>query len=148
LIGRRRLDNQLSVCSISALRSSAFVANKKHHASSEESARDAGIRSLRIEELIREELNSLLDSEVTDPCLEGARITMVELSRDGSRARIWFGIAIDRATSSAQETQAAFTRASSFFRGRLCEALALKRMPELRFRYDPAAVVNPSAPEG
>ena len=54
--------------------------NKKHvEPSSEESARGAGFRSLRIEELLREELNSLLDSEVSDPCLEGTRVTSVEL---------------------------------------------------------------------
>jgi ribosome-binding factor A len=43
---------------------------------------------------------------------------------------------------SALELEAAFARASGFFRGRLCEALPLKRMPELSFRLDPAVDVD------
>jgi len=122
----------------------AIAMSKKHdEPSQEESARDAGFRSLRIEELLREELNSLLDSEVSDPCLEGTHVTLVELSRDGSRARIWFSIMTNDDSFTTTEIQAAFVRASGFLRSRLCEALALKRMPELRFCYDPAAVIEP-----
>jgi ribosome-binding factor A len=103
---------------------------------------------MRIEELFREELNSLLDSEVSDPAVEGTRITLVELSRDGSRARIWFACVRDLTTDGAAEVHAAFVRASGFLRSRLCETLALKRMPELRFRQDPAATVEPDEKEG
>jgi ribosome-binding factor A len=121
--------------------------NRKHRESSGEgSARDAGIRSLRIEELFREELNSLLDSEISDPRLEGARVTAVELSSDGSRARIWFALAADESVG-VRDVQAAFERASGFLRSRLCETLALKRMPELRFRHDPSALLDPPAPD-
>ena len=106
------------------------------------SARSAGFRSLRLEELFREEMNSLLDGEVTDPRLEGTRVTRVELSRDGSRARIWFCITkpAGEGAPSVEETRAAFDHAQGFFRSRLCDALSLKRMPELRFRHDPAFV--------
>jgi ribosome-binding factor A len=107
-------------------------------------ARVAGFRSLRLEELFREEMNSLLDGEVNDRRLDGAHITRVELSRDGSRARIWFTL---RSTKTAGEgapgvddARDAFDRAQGFFRSRLCDALSLKRMPELRFRHDPALV--------
>ena len=106
------------------------------------SARAAGFRSLRLEELFREEMNSLLDGEVTDPRLEGTRVTRVELSRDGSRARVWFQLTktADEGVPSADEARAAFEHAQGFFRSRLCDALSLKRMPELRFRHDPAFV--------
>ncbi len=106
------------------------------------SARSAGFRSLRLEELFREEMNSLLDGEVTDPRLEGARVTRVEMSRDGSRARIWFHLTktAGEGASGADEARAAFDHAQGFFRSRLCDALSLKRMPELRFRHDPAFV--------
>jgi ribosome-binding factor A len=36
------------------------------------------------------------------------------------------------------DTQHAFARAAGFFRTRLCDALPLKRFPELSFRYDPS----------
>lgn len=100
----------------------------------------AGIRALRLELLFREELNSILDGELGDHRFDGVRVTLVELSRDGSRARIWYCM-----TSTSNDAQRvtqindAFARASGFFRQRLCEALPLKRSPELTFRHDPAA---------
>jgi ribosome-binding factor A len=102
----------------------------------------AGFRSLRLEELFREEMNSLLDGEVSDPRLEDTRVTRVELSRDGSRARIWFVKTSSSDSSSPDETHAALEHAAGFFRSRLCDALSLKRMPELRFRHDPALVTD------
>ena len=111
----------------------------KHRRSRDGVQRAAGVRSLRIEELFREELNSIIDCEVSDPRLEGARVSFVELSRDGSRARVWFSCASAAAEAlNAGELEAAFERASGFFRSRLCDALPLKRMPELSFRHDPA----------
>jgi ribosome-binding factor A len=115
----------------------------KHRRSRDSEHRDAGIRGLRIEELFREELNSIIDGEVTDPRLEGTRVSFVELSRDGSRARVWLSSARDEENEDgalgAAELEAAFERASGFLRSRLCEALPLKRMPELTFRCGPAA---------
>jgi len=116
----------------------------KHRTSRNGEGRVAGVRHPRLEELFREELNSILDFETTDPRLEGTRISHVELSRDGSRARVWVSLRanpnpnLNRAAS-AVELEAAFERAAGFFRGRLCEALPLKRMPDLSFRLDPAA---------
>lgn len=119
----------------------------KHRRSRDGANRDAGIRGLRLEQLFREELNSIIDCELTDPRLEGTRVHFVELSRDGSRARVWFSNAPNEATAGAlgaSELEAAFARASGFLRSRLCEALPLKRMPELCFRHDPAARVEPN----
>jgi len=116
----------------------------KHRTSRDGERRGAGVRHPRLEELFREELNSILGFEITDPRLDGTRIGMVELSRDGSRARVWVSLngaamAPGSRALSAAEVQAAFERASGFFRQRLCEALPLKRMPDLSFRLDPAA---------
>jgi ribosome-binding factor A len=102
-------------------------------------ANDHGIRGQRLEELIREEINSVLDSEISDSRLQGARITRVELTRDGSRARLWFTLEHTSFGSELHAMQAAFERAAGFFRSRLCEGLPLKRIPELRFCHDPSA---------
>jgi ribosome-binding factor A len=115
----------------------------KYRTSRDGEGRGAGVRHPRLEELFREELNSILDFEITDPRLEGTRISMVELSRDGSRARVWVSWHADASgfasvAQSALVVEAAFERAAGFFRGRLCEALPLKRMPDLSFRLDPA----------
>ena len=98
----------------------------------------AGIRALRLELLFREELNSILDGELGDQRFEGVRITLVELSRDASRARIWYSMTATHDASSVAQTKLAFEHAALFLRARLCDALPLKRMPELSFRFDPA----------
>ena len=109
---------------------------------SELAARGAGVRSQRLEELFREELNSVLDVEVSDPALDGVRVTRVELSGDGSRARAWFVVdALD-----AEHAGAALERAGRFLRSRLCDALPVKRIPELTFRQDPAALLTEEKP--
>jgi ribosome-binding factor A len=91
-----------------------------------------GSRSERLQELIREELNFVLRNEVRDPRLEGVEVTMAQLARDGSCARLWFTAADDSDRTEALE------RAAGFLRNQLAESLALKRTPELRFRRDPA----------
>jgi len=109
---------------------------------SELAARGAGLRSQRLEELFREELNSVLDVEVSDPALDGVRVTRVELSGDGSRARAWFAVdALD-----AEPASAALERAGRFLRSRLCDALPVKRIPDLTFRQDPAAQLPEEEP--
>lgn len=92
-----------------------------------------GLRTLRLQELIREEVNYLLRNEVRDPRLDGVEITMVELAGDGSCARLWF-------TCEGDEDRApAFERVAGFIRTNLADNLGLKRTPELRFRRDPTS---------
>ena len=100
----------------------------------------AGIRALRLEELVRADLTSSLDGELGDQRFDGVRITLVELSRDGSRARIWYAMTDALDPARLRATQAAFARASTYFRTRLSDALPLKRTPELSFRHDPAVL--------
>ena len=105
-----------------------------------------GARTLRLQELIREEVNYLLRNEVRDRRLDGVEITMVELSRDGSRARLWFTCDGD------EDRAAAFERVAGFIRTSLADNLGLKRTPDLRFRRDPAsrafAAAAPISPDG
>jgi ribosome-binding factor A len=91
-----------------------------------------GARTLRLQQLIREELNFLLRGEVRDPRLDSVEVTMVELSGDGSRARVWF------TAEREDEALDALDGAAGFLRDDLAESLGLKRTPELRFRRDPA----------
>lgn len=88
---------------------------------------------VRLQELIREEVNFLLRGEVRNPRLEGVVVTMVELTGDGSCARIWF-------TSETDEEQVkALESAAGFIRSHLAESLGGKKTPELRFRRDPVS---------
>jgi ribosome-binding factor A len=105
----------------------------------QQAERGAGIRSQRLEELFREELNFLLEIEINDPALDDVRVTRAELSMDGSRARVWFTFPVSPTDRDAARVRAAFERASGFLRSRLCDALPVKRIPELSFRHDPVA---------
>jgi ribosome-binding factor A len=91
-----------------------------------------GGRTIRLQELIREEVNYLLRCEVTDARLQGVAITFVQLAGDGSCARLWFTADGD------QDRTEALEHAAGFLRSQLAESLALKRTPDLRFRRDPA----------
>ena len=87
---------------------------------------------VRLQELIREEVNLQLRCEVADTRLQGVVVTFVELAADGSCARLWFTAGSDEDRAEALEG------AAGFLRNHLAESLALKRTPELRFRRDPA----------
>jgi len=95
-----------------------------------------GGRTVRLEELIREEIGLLLRGAIRDPRLADVTVTMVELSRDGSRARIWFTAENDDDNDNKIE---ALDRAAGFLRTQLADGLGLKRTPELRFRRDPVS---------
>jgi ribosome-binding factor A len=99
-----------------------------------ERAEGNGARTVRLQELMRQELNFLLRGEARDPRLDGVEVTIVELSGDGSRARIWFTCEPDH----ERDALDALDGAAGFLRDDLAEALGLKRTPELRFRRDPA----------
>jgi ribosome-binding factor A len=100
-----------------------------------------GARTVRLQELIREELNYLLRGEVGDPRLDGVEVTMVELSGDGARARIWVTTENEAAALDALDGAAGFLRTD------LAESLSLKRTPDLRFRRDPATRQLASEPK-
>jgi len=96
----------------------------------------AGYRHLRLEQSILEELRAILRDDVTDPVLEGARIRAVALSPDYRNARVHF---LTTKGQSRSDVQKAFERAAAFMRGRLADAIELKRTPDLRFIFEAEA---------
>jgi ribosome-binding factor A len=105
-----------------------------------------GHRHERLERLLLEELNGLVQGEVTDPRLQEIAFSRVETSVDYGSARVWFVVLGQAAPSRSmrQQIEAALVRASGFFRARLTLALDLKRCPTLRFIYDPDTLAQPS----
>jgi ribosome-binding factor A len=90
-------------------------------------------RHQRVESSILEELHSILRDDVTDPELEGVRLTALVLSPDGKNAKVHFSVPRGRPRSAATR---ALARAAGFLRGRLAEGVELKRTPDLRFVYE------------
>jgi ribosome-binding factor A len=93
-----------------------------------------------LQELILEELRSLLRDDVSDPALGDVWVTAVVLSVDYRHARVHFtvtGVA-EQDDRAGAERQRAFERATPFLRAELADAIDLKRVPDLRFVFDGA----------
>jgi ribosome-binding factor A len=93
----------------------------------------AGTRAARLQELIRQEVSFMFENEIRDGRLQDVRVTFVDLTADGSCARIWYSVA-----AASRELDNALARVAPFLRARLAESLGLKRTPEVRFRRDEA----------
>lgn len=94
-------------------------------------------RKHRVAAEIQRLLNELLLTEVKDPRLSGARVSEVEVSGDLGLATVYFNtLVLDEDAAPVKE---GFEQARGFFRSQVAKALQLRRVPELRFRYDTSA---------
>ncbi len=94
-------------------------------------------RRLRVAAEMERLLNELLLSDVKDPRLAGVRVTAVEVSGDLGVATVFFNLlGLD---DGPDEARTGFEQARGFFRSRIAQSLQMRRMPELRFRYDSSA---------
>jgi len=94
----------------------------------------AASRSNRIAEQIQRELAELVRLEVRDPRVGLVTLTGVELSRDGSHAKVFFTTL--GAPSDIEATQEGLDRAAGFLRSNLAHRLSTRTVPELHFAYD------------
>jgi len=93
-------------------------------------------RSDRLADQIRTEISSILRNDVKDPRLKGITIIKVELSKDISRAYIFFSSSNSFTEIGSEEVEKAFKKATGFIRGNLGEKLNVKRLPEISFKED------------
>ncbi|HVS25032.1 MAG TPA: 30S ribosome-binding factor RbfA [Gammaproteobacteria bacterium] len=94
-------------------------------------------RKNKIAAEIQRIVNELLLGEVKDPRLARVSVSAVEVSGDLGVATVYFStLSLDDDPSAVRE---GFEKARGFIRSRVGEALQLRRVPELRFRYDTSA---------
>jgi ribosome-binding factor A len=94
-------------------------------------------RTERVDELLRQEIGTLLAKEVADPRIGFATITDVETSPDLRHAKVWvsvIGEKVDR-----DETLRALRAAMPFIRHELGKRLRIRRIPELHVQLDDTA---------
>ena len=91
-------------------------------------------RNARLEGEIRVVLTRLLQHDVNDPRLTGVTVSVVRLSADRSRARIYFSVIGD----DERERQAddGFSAANPFMRRELGRRMRLRTVPLLEFLRD------------
>jgi ribosome-binding factor A len=90
-------------------------------------------RTDRIGEQIRAEVARILREDVTDPRIGLVTLTRVDVAPDLSNARLFWSTVGDR-----DEIEQGLTSAAGFVRGRLARVLPLRKVPELRFLWDPS----------
>ena len=91
-------------------------------------------RRERIAEHIQRELAELIRLELRDPRVRLVTLTGVELSRDGSHAKVFFTVLGTEAE--AKETLEGLQRAAGFLRTNLAHRLSTRTVPDLHFAYD------------
>jgi ribosome-binding factor A len=94
-------------------------------------------RTERVDELLRQEIGSILTRDVADPRIGFVTITEVETEPDLRHAKVWVSVIGQR--GERNETIAALSRAMPFVRRELGRRLRLKRIPDLHVRLDDSA---------
>ena len=99
-------------------------------------------RMARISEQLKGEIARILREEAKDPRLGLVTLTRVDAAPDLSHALVFWS-ALDADDEEAIESvQDGLDSAASFVRGRLARELPLKRVPQLRFRFDPSLALG------
>lgn len=91
-------------------------------------------RSDRVAEAIRAAVTRVMREESNDPGLGFVTITACEVSHDLQHAKVFYTVLGDH--DARLNAQAAFERATPFFRRQVGEAIDLRVVPELSFRFD------------
>jgi ribosome-binding factor A len=93
-------------------------------------------RTKRLDELLREEISTIVAREIADPRVGFVTITDVEVSPDLRHADVW--VSVIGTAEERRLTLKALGRAMPFVRHRLGQ-LRLKRIPELHLKEDRTA---------
>jgi ribosome-binding factor A len=94
-------------------------------------------RTNRIDELLRQEIGSIITREVADPRIGFATITKVETTPDLRHAKVWVSVIGQQKERAA--TISALGRAMPYVRRELGRTLRLKRIPDLHVELDDTA---------
>ena len=88
----------------------------------------------RLQEQVARKIALLLQQEVKDPRLSHATVTGVEVTPDGSQAKVYF--CCYGSDQSVEAVSAVFKQAAGFLSQKLAKTLSMRRTPQLQFVYD------------
>ncbi|HEY8395947.1 MAG TPA: 30S ribosome-binding factor RbfA [Bacilli bacterium] len=93
-----------------------------------------GYKQERLERIIERELGKILISEIKDDRLKFVTFTKVSLTGDLSIATVYYTV---RGTEEQKiATSKSLEEAKGFIRTALSKSLEIRKVPELRFKYD------------
>ncbi len=95
--------------------------------------RPLGKRPVRVAELLKECLATILLTRCADPRLLDLTLTEVEMTPDLKQARVYYVV---RQGVDPEEVLAALDKALGFIRGEIAKAHILRTMPEFHFLPD------------
>lgn len=93
-------------------------------------------RADRAAEAIRMAVSTALRESIRDPRLQDVTVTRVEVTHDLSFARVFYTVLGEDDQDAQRDAAAGFERALPFLRSRVADAVPLRTVPELQFRYD------------
>ena len=91
-------------------------------------------RNTRLEGEIRSVMSELLRFEVNDPRLTDVTVSLIRLSADRSKARVYFSVIGDEERE--REASDGFSAAAAFLRRQLGQKMRLRVVPSLEFLRD------------
>jgi ribosome-binding factor A len=90
-------------------------------------------RTARLDQLLREEISSIIAKEISDPRIGFVTVTEVDVTQDLSHATVWVSVIGDEAQR--ELSIRTLGRAMPFVRHRLGQ-LRIRKVPELHLRHD------------
>jgi ribosome-binding factor A len=105
---------------------------------------DLSRRTEKVASQLKGEVARILREEATDPRIRLVTITRVDVAPDLSHAVLFYSVmsADGENSSTIEQVDDGLHSAAAFLRRRAARVLPLKRMPELRFRYDPSLALG------
>ncbi|MGH0032982.1 MAG: 30S ribosome-binding factor RbfA [Myxococcota bacterium] len=95
-------------------------------------------RTDRIGSQLLEEIARILREEVTDPRIRLVTLTRIDVSPDLRNAIVHYSTLSGDDEQELANVDDGLASAAPFLRRRAAKVMPMKRMPELRFRYDPS----------
>ncbi len=91
---------------------------------------------------LRSEVARLIQQEVVDPRVRLVTLTRVDVAPDLSNAIVYYSVMGEDDPERMQAVDDGLHSAAPFLRRKAAQSLSLRRMPELRFRYDPSLALG------
>lgn len=91
-------------------------------------------RIQRVEKIIERSIAEILRTEAHDECLKYVSITKCASNQDLSVVQVWYTVLGDEAQ--IQRTSKKLEEAKGFVRSSLAHYLDIRKIPDLKFKYD------------